>query len=204
MDKIDAIIEIVANKWETSDIVHAWNLMLEGKEVRCKIFPMSSFNEMFNGKSHLEVIKMVHNCQFGVDDDYFSFNAEGYIESFSDINDFSAFSYYDLADYLADKGDSLTKEVDSDELLDYFVEEYFGNYDFDQIKCVIETYMEDNTFDLVMDNWDDLNEYILNYIKEEGLGSNEEDDEDNDDEDSNDFINRLLMEEAEKEKEDKD
>ena len=39
----------------------------------------------------------------------------------------------------------------------------------------------------------------------EGLGSNEEeDDEDNDDEDSNDFINRLLMEEAEKEKEDKD
>ena len=64
--------------------------------------------------------------------------------------------------------------------------------------------MEDNTFDLLMDNWDDLNEYILNYIKEEGLGSNEEDDEDNDDEDSNDFINRLLMEEAEKEKEDKD
>ena len=85
MDKIDAIIEIVANKWETSDIVHAWNLMLEGKEVRCKIFPMSSFNEMFNGKSHLEVIKMVHNCQFGVDDDYFSFNADGDIESFSDI-----------------------------------------------------------------------------------------------------------------------
>ena len=127
MDKIEAIIEIVANKWETSDIVHAWNLMLEHKaikckifpmlppEARCKIFPMSSFNEMFGTKSHLEVIKMVHNCQFGVDDDYFSFNAEGYIESFSDINDFSAFSYYDLADYLADKGDSLTKEVDSDE-----------------------------------------------------------------------------------------
>ena len=50
-----------------------------------------------------------------------------------------------------------------------------------------------------------INEDILNYIEEEGLGSNdEEDDEDNDDEDSNDFINRLLMEEAEKEKEGKD
>ena len=56
-----------------------------------------------------------------------------------------------------------------------------------------------------MDNWDDLNEDILNYIEEEGLGSNdEEDDEDNDDEDSNDFINRLLMEEAEREKEDEE
>ena len=69
----------------------------------------------------------------------------------------------------------------------------------------IEAYMEDNTFDLLMDNWDDLNEDVLNYIEEEGLGSNdEEDDEDNDDEDSDDFINRLLMEEAEREKEDED
>jgi hypothetical protein len=39
--------------------------------------------------------------------------------------------------------------------------------------------MEDNTFDLLMDNWDDLNEDVLNYIEEEGLGSNdEEEDED--------------------------
>ena len=37
--------------------------------------------------------------------------------------------------------------------------------------------MEDNTFDLLMDNWDDLNEDVLNYIEEEGLGSNDEEDE---------------------------
>lgn len=165
MDKIEAIIEIVANKWETSDIVHAWNLMLEGKAVRCKIFPMSSFNEMFDTKSHLEVIKMVHNCQFGVDDDYFSFNAEGYIESFSDINDFSAFSYYDLADYLADKGDSLTKEVDSDELLDYFVEEYFD--DDTNVRNILSTIIEkgEEPFDLLMDDWDILFETAKNIIK---------------------------------------
>ena len=165
MDKIEAIIEIVANKWETSDIVHAWNLMLEGKDVRCKIFPMSSFNEMFDSKSHLEVIKMVHNCQFGVDDDYFSFNAEGYIESFSDINDFSAFSYYDLADYLADKGDSLTKKVDSDELLAYFVEEYCD--DDDNVRDILSTIIEegDEPFDLLMDDWDDLFEAFKNIIK---------------------------------------
>lgn len=165
MDKIEAIIEIVSNKWETSDIVHAWNLMLEGKKVRCKIFPMSSFNEMFDTKSHLEVIKMVHNCQFGVDDDYFSFNADGYIESFSDINDFSAFSYYDLADYLAEKGDSLTKEVDSDELLAYFVEEYFDD-DYN-VRNILSTIIEkgEEPFDLLMDDWDILFETAKNIIK---------------------------------------
>ena len=165
MDKIDAIIEIVANKWETSDIVHAWNLMLEGKEVRRKIFPMSSFNEMFDTKSHLEVIKMVHNCQFGVDDDYFSFNADGDIESFSDINDFSSFSYYDLADYLADKGDSLTKEVDNEELLAYFVEEYFNDNEY--IRDILSTIIEkgEEPFDLLMDDWDILFETAKNIIK---------------------------------------
>ena len=164
MDKIEAIIEIIKNKWETSDIVYAWNLMHESKEVRCKIFPMSSFNEMFDCKSHLEVIKMVHNCQFGVDDDYFSFNAEGYIESFSDINDFSAFSYYDLADYLADNGDSLTKKVDSDELLAYVVEEYFN--DDDNVRDALSTIIEegDEPFDLLMDDWDDLFETAKNII----------------------------------------
>ena len=178
MDKIDAIIEIVSNKWETSDIVHAWNLMIKNKavkckispmsspdEVRCKIFPMSSFNEMFDSKSHLDVIKMVHNCQFGVDDDYFSFNTEGDIESFSDINDFSSFSYYDLADYLADKGDSLTKEVDSDELLAYFVEEYFD--DDTNVRNILSDIIEkgEEPFDLLMDNWDDLFETAKNIIK---------------------------------------
>ena len=165
MDKIDTIIEIVKNKWETSDIVYAWNLMHESKEVDYKIFPMSSFDEMFEGMSCLDVIKMVHNCQFGVNDDYFSFNTCGNIESFSDIDDFSAFSYYELAEYLADNGDSLTKKVDSDELLEAFIYEYFDNYDFDQIKQTIETYMEDNTFDLLMDDWNDLNKDILNCIE---------------------------------------
>lgn len=164
MDKIDTIIEIVKNKWETSDIVYAWNLMHESKEVDYKIFPMSSFDEMFEGMPYLDVIKMVHNCQFGVNDDYFSFNTCGNIESFSDIDDFSAFSYYELAEYLADNGDSLTKKVDSDELLAYFVEEYFD--DDDNVRDILSTVIEegDEPFDLLMDDWDDLFETAKNII----------------------------------------
>ena len=206
MNKIDAIIDIIKSNWSTDELVNAWNLRCEKKGYMDEFIEnMSSFDEMFQNLSPLEIIDKVRGCDFCTGDDYFAFNGYGNPESFSYAEDYSRFSYEELAEYLVDYGDSLTANVDTDELLESFIYEYFDNYDFDQIKCVIETYMEDNTFDLLMDDWDDLNEDILNYIEEEGLGSNdEEDDEDNDDEDSNDFINRLLMEEAEKEKEDKD
>ena len=206
MDKIQAIIDIIKTNWSTDELVEAWNLRCEKKEYMDEFIEnMSSFDEMFQNLSPLEIIDKVKGCNFCTGDDYFAFNGYGNLESFSYVEDYSRFSYEELAEYLVDNGDSLTAKVDTDELLESFIYEYFDNYDFDQIKCVIETYMENNTFDLLMDNWDDLNEDILNYIEEEGAWSNdEEDDEDNDDEDSNDFINRLLMEEAEKEKEDKD
>ena len=206
MNKIDAIIDIIKSNWSTDELVNAWNLRCEKKGYMDEFIEnMSSFDEMFQNLSPLEIIDKVRGCNFCTGDDYFAFNGYGNLESFSYAEDYSCFSYEELAEYLVDNGDSLTTNVDTDELLEVFIYEYFDNYDFDQIKCVIETYMGNNTFDLLMDNWDDLNEDILNYIEEEGLGSNdEEDDEDNDDEDSNDFINRLLMEEAEKEKEDKD
>ena len=206
MNKIDAIIDIIKSNWSTDELVDAWNLRCEKKGYMDEFIEnMSSFDEMFQNLSPLEIIDKVRGCNFCTGDDYFAFNGYGNLESFSYAEDYSCFSYEELAEYLVDNGDSLTTHVDTDELLEAFIYEYFDNYDFDQIKCVIETYMGNNTFDLLMDNWDDLNEDILNYIEEEGLGSNdEEDDEDNDDEGSNDFINRLLMEEAEKEKEDKD
>ena len=206
MDKIQAIIDIIKTNWSTDELVNAWNLRCEKKEYMDEFIEnMSSFDEMFQNLSPLEIIDKVRGCNFCTGDDYFAFNGYGNLESFSYIEDYSCFSYEELAEYLVDNGDSLTTNVDTDELLESFIYEYFDHYDFDQIKCVIETYMENNTFDLLMDNWDDLNEDILNYIEEEGLGSNdEEDDEDNDDEDSNDFINRLLMEEAEREKEDEE
>ena len=206
MDKIQAIIDIIKTNWSTDELVNAWNLRCEKKEYMDEFIEnMSSFDEMFQNLSPLEIIDKVRGCNFCTGDDYFAFNGYGNLESFSYAEDYSCFSYEELAEYLVDNGDSLTTNVDTDELLEAFIYEYFDNYDFDQIKCVIETYIGNNTFDLLMDNWDDLNEDILNYIEEDGLGSNdEEDDEDNDDEDSNDFINRLLMEEAEREKEDKD
>lgn len=206
MEKIQAIINIIKNNWSNEEIADAWNFRCDEKGYMDeRIEYMDTFDELFSGYKPSEIAEKVYRREFCTGDDFYAFNGYGNLESFSDVDDYSRFSYEELAEYLVDNGDSLTTDVDTDELLESFIYEYFDHYDFDQIKCVIETYMENNTFDLLMDNWDDLNEDILNYIEEEGLGSNdEEDDEDNDDEDSDDFINRLLLEEAEREKEDED
>lgn len=166
MNKIDAIIDIIKTYWSNKELVDAWNLRCEKKEYMDEfIEDMSFFDEIFQNLSPLEIVDKVKGCNFCTGDDYFAFNGYGNPESFSYVEDYSRFSYEELAEYLVDNGDSLTKNVDTDELLEAFIYEYFDNYDFDQIKQTIEIYMEDNTFDLLMDDWNDLNKDILNCIE---------------------------------------
>ena len=166
MDKIDAIIDIIKSNWSTNELVNAWNLRCEKKEYMDEfIEDMSFFDEIFQNLSPLEIVDKVRGCNFRTEDDYFAFNGYGNPESFSYVEDYSRFSYDELAEYLADNGDSLTKEVDSDELLAYFVEEYFD--DDDNVRDILSTIIEegDEPFDLLMDDWDDLFEAFKNIIK---------------------------------------
>ena len=166
MDKIDAIIDIIKSNWSTNELVNAWNLRCEKKEYMDEfIEDMSFFDEIFQGLSPLEIVDKVRGCNFRTEDDYFAFNGYGNPESFSYVEDYSRFSYDELAEYLIDNGDSLTKEVDSDELLAYFVEEYFD--DDDNVRDILSTIIEegDEPFDLLMDDWDDLFEAFKNIIK---------------------------------------
>ena len=166
MNKIDAIIDIIKSNWSTNELVNAWNLRCEKKEYMDEfIEDMSFFDEIFQNLSPLEIIDKVRGCNFRTEDDYFAFNGYGNPESFSYVEDYSRFSYDELAEYLIDNGDSLTKEVDSDELLAYFVEEYFD--DDDNVRDILSTIIEegDEPFDLLMDDWDDLFEAFNNIIK---------------------------------------
>lgn len=166
MNKIDAIIDIIKTYWSNKELVDAWNLRCEKKEYMDEfIEDMSFFDEIFQNLSPLEIVDKVRGCNFRTEDDYFAFNGYGNPESFSYIEDYSRFSYDELAEYLADNGDSLTKKVDSDELLAYFVEEYFD--DDDNVRDILSTIIEegDEPFDLLMDDWDDLFEAFKNIIK---------------------------------------
>ena len=166
MDKIQAIVDIIKTYWSNKELVDAWNLRCEKKEYMDEfIEDMSFFDEIFQNLSPLEIVDKVRGCNFRTEDDYFAFNGYGNPESFSYVEDYSRFSYEELAEYLADNGDSLTKEVDSDELLAYFVEEYFD--DDDNVRDILSTVIEegDEPFDLLMDDWDDLFEAFKNIIK---------------------------------------
>ena len=166
MAKIQAIIDIIKTNWSTDELVNAWNLRCEKKGYMDEFIEnMSSFDEMFQNLSPLEIIDKVRGCNFRTEDDYFAFNGYGNPESFSYVEDYSRFSYDELAEYLIDNGDSLTKKVDSDELLAYFVEEYFD--DDDNVRDILSTIIEegDEPFDLLMDDWDDLFEAFKNIIK---------------------------------------
>lgn len=166
MNKIDAVIDIIKTYWSNKELVDAWNLRCEKKEYMDEfIEDMSFFDEIFQNLSPLEIVDKVRGCNFRTEDDYFAFNGYGNPESFSYVEDYSRFSYDELAEYLADNGDSLTKKVDSDELLAYFVEEYFD--DDDNVRDILSTIIEegDEPFDLLMDDWDDLFEAFKNIIK---------------------------------------
>lgn len=203
MGKLETIISII-NVWPDSELVNAWNILCDNTDKKDNhIENMESFNEKFQHLSPLEVLEMVRGCEFGTRDDYFAFDKNGNIESFSEIADYSCFSYYELAEYISEMSDSMTAEFDHDTLLDDFICEYFGEYDEYEMRVIIGSYKENNPLDLLKDSWDELGRKIRIYIEEVmAMNGVEEDDEDNDDEDVNDFINRLLREEDENGEED--
>ena len=193
MDKIETIIDIIKSNWSNEEIADAWNFRCDEKGYMDeRIEYMDTFDELFCNLKPSEIVEKVYRRDFCTGDDFYAFNGYGNLESFSDVEDYSRFSYEELAEYLVDYGDSLTTDVDTDELLESFIYEYFNNYIFYQIKNTIEAYMEDNTFDLLMDNWDDLSEDIRNHIEENGLVDDEEDDIS--EEDVVNFVNSLLEE----------
>ena len=181
MNKIDAISNIIKENWSNDEIVRVWN---DYCDKHCcsddMIFYMDSFNELFDGLKPIEIVEKVMYGDFRTDDDFFAFNGYGNIVSFNDVDDYGSFDMRYVAEYLVDMGDSDYTEVDNDELLDAFIIEYdwcnhyyFRNRDFEEIKSTFEIIMEEESFDLLMDNWDDLASSVDMWIE-----TNEENEED--------------------------
>lgn len=196
MEKIQTIIDIIKNNWSNEEIADAWNFRCDEKGYMDeRIEYMDTFDELFCNYKPSEIAEKVYRRDFCTGDDFYAFNGYGNLESFSDVDDYSRFSYEELAEYLVDNGDSLTTDVDTDELLEFFIYEYFNEYTFYQIKNTIEAYMEENAFDLLMDDWDVLYEDIRYHIEENGLVDDEDDDIS--EEDVTNFVNSLLEEDDE-------
>jgi hypothetical protein len=124
---------------------------------------MCLFDDLFGDMSPLDIVRRVQYGDFRPDDDYFAFNGYGNLVSFNDLSDYGPFSYEVLAEYLVDNGDG-DFEVDTDMLQDYFIEEYFADMEWVEITALIDKISEDEPFDLLMDDWDDLAEIVKEHI----------------------------------------
>lgn len=169
MNKIDAISNIIKENWSNDEIVRVWNDYCDKHSCYDDaICYMDSFNELFSGMTPLEIVERVlYGGDFRTDDDFFAFNGYGNIVSFNDVDDYGSFDMRYVAEYLVDCGDSDYTEVDNEALLDEFINEHFSNYNYDEIKNIIEVIMEEETFDLLMDNWDDLAEIVEEKLNED-------------------------------------
>lgn len=166
MTKIDSIVNILKNYWSNGDLISLWNDYCD--KHRCDdyiIEDMSLFDDLFGDMSPLDIVRRVQYGDFRPDDDYFAFNGYGNLVSFNDLSDYGPFSYEELAEHLVDNGDG-DFEVDTDMLQDYFIEEYFADMEWTEITALIDKISEEEPFDLLMDDWDDLAEIVREHIKE--------------------------------------
>lgn len=91
------------------------------------IYDMDEFNEIFYGKKPLEVAEMLEYGDFNSGDEYFAFDGLANIETFNALDDYSMFSYDELADYLVDNEEVLNKDFGVWEYLEDEVVEAIEN-----------------------------------------------------------------------------
>ena len=172
MSKIDAIVDILENVWDNEDVINAWNEKDDKHSSEEHIYYMDSFNELYDGTDPLDIVDIVKGRDFCTSDDYFAYDGYGRIESFSNLEDYSRFDYEELAEYLAESGDSdLFTTIDRDTLLSWFIDEYFP-YD-ETLEDTIRNIIDDCGFDMLTDDWDVIDQEIR-----ERTNADESDDDD--------------------------
>mgnify|MGYP003307885407 CR=1 FL=1 len=158
MRKLDFIAGYIKSNWSSSAIINAWNRYCEdNNDPDSMVEYMDSFNELFDGMTPTEIAERVSHGSFCSGDDYWCFNAYGNIKTFSYWDDSdSPVDIYDVAEWLIDNGDSDTEEIDTDDLAEGFLDEYFPDDDRDKMEHLIDIYCEEECFDILTEDWDDL------------------------------------------------
>ena len=125
------------------DIVPLWNSYVESANLPYKIYAIDQLDDYFKGSTPTEVAQALCVAGFNITRDYFAVNNKNKIESFDDIDDFSAFEVVDLAEYI------IANNIDYKSLEKFDTEEDEENFNWDEI--------EDE---------DERNERLMQYVSE--------------------------------------
>lgn len=122
---VEALQEMQANQ-----VVYIWNEVTSYGDYWVNF--MEDFNDLFYGKKPLEVAEMLEYGDFNSGDDYFAFDGCGNIESFNDLDEYSMFSYYELADNLIENEDVMNEDYGLEKFLDDDVIEALENEEVEE------------------------------------------------------------------------
>lgn len=157
MDKRNAVIKTIKSRWNDTDIIDVWNLVCDhNNDTDSQLQSMNDkFEDFAEGVISREgvfyLLNMIKNGNFNTRDDWWWVEKD---RLYSTWDALSAIDMEDVADYLIDFGDAGVAEVDTDDLLDEFIGEHFeGN---DDARDVAEELIREQSFDLLTDDWWDL------------------------------------------------
>lgn len=160
MAKKDKVLEMIKNL-DDDMLLNLWrNYCDSNNDPDNEIFSMDDFDEFagyaVDSNGALWLTQRVYYGNFNPNDSYWGWSAYGNLKSFSDLDDDECPIDMDaLADYLIDGG-TWDYELDMDELVEAFKEEY-------NIEEDIEDTIYENGFNALTDDWDDF----VTIIKEE-------------------------------------
>lgn len=167
MSKINSVIEILNYSTSMDDVVKVWNEYCEKSNKDERIYPNDEYNlnELFSSVG--EFARSASYGDFHFSQKYMTFNGYGNIVTFNTINNVNCPIDVDaLANYLIENGDTYNI-IDSDELENSFLDEYFPNAeDFDKAEEIADKLNEDEEINYLTDEWDKIAEAIKAHWEE--------------------------------------
>lgn len=164
MDKVKAIAQYIEDYWGDEEIIRAWNNYCSDECMDDYVYRNDEyfFDEQFEKAD--EAVRAVCYGEYKYMDDYVVFNGYGNLDSFCCWNDgVSPIDLDILAEYLIDNGDAgCERKIDNEDMIEYFVTDYteeFGG-DTSAVEETINSYLEEEDFDFLTEDWEDLAEII--------------------------------------------
>lgn len=167
MSKINSVIEILNYSTSMDDVVKVWNEYCEKSNEDERIYPNDEYNlnELFSSVG--EFARSASYGDFYFSQKYMTFNGYGNIVTFNTINNVNCpIDVGALVNYLIENGDTYNI-IDSDELENSFLDEYFPNAeDFDKAEEIADKLNEDEEINYLTDEWGKIAEAIKAHWEE--------------------------------------
>lgn len=160
MNKIKAISQYIKDYWSNEDIIQAWNVYCNDKNMDDYVYGNDEwfFEEMFEKAD--DAVRAVCYGNYEYQDEYVVFNGYGNLDTFDDWEDEKSPIDLDiLVNYLIKNGDAdCQEEVDRYELIEYFAIDYAEEVGCNagDVEIIVKEYLEEEDFDFLADDWEDL------------------------------------------------